>query len=97
MNKFLRPRTVRLRLSVKSSRKSRSPQPQTPKTRKLVILIIYYKVLGFSPALGNSLPRRLGLARFVVKNKQEMNEFFSGIIPKCANVLPLPTGPPPHP
>lgn len=34
---------------------------------------------------------------FVVKSKQEMNEFFSGIIRQCANVLPRPTARPTPP
>jgi len=87
MNKFLGPRTVRLRLSVKSSRKSRTPQPQTLETQKACNLNYILQSVGVYRGA-----RRLRLTRFVVKNKQEMNEFFSGIIPKCANVLPHPLG-----
>lgn len=80
------------------------PRLEILKPKELVILIIYYKVLWL-PGRGRGGKKkgvreggRATAARcFVVKSKQEMNEFFSGIIRQCANVLPRPTARPTPP
>lgn len=79
------------------------PRLEILKPKELVILIIYYKVLwlpgrGRGGRKGVREGGRATAARcFVVKSKQEMNEFFSGIIRQCANVLPRPTARPTPP
>lgn len=83
------------------------PRLEILKPKELVILIIYYKVLwlpgrrrGGKKKEGREGGWATAARCFVVKSKQEMNEFFSGIIRQCANVLPRPTArptPPPSP
>lgn len=98
MNKFCQLRlSVKLRNTTHIKSKPVCPSSKYLNQKRLVILIIYYKVLWLCQGEGEGRMLAGGersLLCFVVKSKQEMNEFFSGISRQCANVLPRPTAAP---